>query len=110
MICLVKIFWLVDRKVHDTDSSIQSVVVAFDLKDFVSCVVQNVVPLSSCPACRLIQLEILQKPCSQKSLVEIVSSHCGSPVIEAVILPKLSDVHILHNGHVQILCYYGTPS
>ena len=35
VICLVKIFWLVDRKVHDTDSSIQSVVVAFDLTDFV---------------------------------------------------------------------------
>ena len=31
-IYLVMIFWLVNRKVHDTDSSIQSADVAFDLK------------------------------------------------------------------------------
>jgi hypothetical protein len=96
------IVWLVDRKVHDTDSSIQSVDVAFDLKGFVSCAVPNVVPLSSCPACHSIQLEILQKPCSQKSLVEIVSFHCESSAIEVVIPPKLNDVHILHSGHVPI--------
>jgi hypothetical protein len=36
--------WLVGMKVHDTDSSIQSVVVAFDSSGFVSCVVQIVVP------------------------------------------------------------------
>jgi hypothetical protein len=35
---------LVGMKVHDTDSSIQSVVVAFDPKGFVSCVVQIAVP------------------------------------------------------------------
>jgi hypothetical protein len=96
------IVWLVDRKVHDTDSSIQSVDVAFDLKGFVSCAVPNVVPLSSCPACHLIQLRNLLKLCSQKSLVEIASSHCESSVIEVVIPQKIIDVHILQSGIVQI--------
>ena len=97
---------LVDRKAHDTDSSIQSVDVAFGLEGFVSCVVPNVVPLSSCPACHLTQMMILRKACSLMSSIANAGSHCEPIAISVVILPKLNDVHIRHSGHVQILCCY----
>ena len=103
---LETIVWLVGTKVHDIGSSIQSVVVACDPIGFASCVVQTVVPWSSCLAFRLLQRMFLRKVYSQMSSTVNVVLHCESIAIEAVIPPKPNGAHIRYIFHVQILGHY----